>query len=108
MKIKFEKLGLTCESLGDIKNFRIMSEKFLNKDGEETILQISLFPGTKPKKRKELIYSKVFIYKDNGDCVGDVEFSGNILRAELEYTLENALKVVNMISKEMYTEIEFI
>lgn len=108
MKIKFEKLGLTCESLGDIKNSRIMSEKFKNKNGEETMLQISLFPGSNPKKRKECICVQTYIYDDKGNCYGNVEFEGNIFRKELKYTLKNALKVVNMISKETFTEIEFV
>lgn len=108
MTIKFKKYGLDDERLNDIGNFRIMSEKFQNKNGEETILQFTLNAVLERKKNKKCIFVQDYVFKENGMCVGDIKFQMAVSDEELEYSLENVLKIVNRLSEETFTKIEFI
>lgn len=108
MTIKFERLGNDNKDLGDIGNYRIMSEKFENKKGHETILQVGLNHNIFRKKGKKCIYVQIFIYLENDACVGDYEFEKEVFDAEIEYNKENALKLVNRLSKENFEKIEII
>lgn len=108
MTIKFEKLGLNDEKLNDIKNFRIMSEKFKYLNGEKAQLEICFNHRLFKEKDKKCIYAMLFIYDDRGICNGNYNFEVYVNNAEFEYNKENVLKVVNMVSREKFTEIEFI
>lgn len=108
MTIKFKKYGLDDERLNDIKNFRIMSEEFKNKSGEKTILQFTMNGVLERKKNKKCLFVQDYVYKRNGTCIGDIKFQIAVSEEELEYSLENVLKIVNRLSKEKFTGIEFI
>lgn len=108
MKIKFKKLGMDNERLNDIKNFRIMSEKFKSGNGEDVVLEISLNHQLEKQTGNKYIYAKKFIYNDNGSCNGDCKFEKDVVDAKIEYYLVNVLNLVNLISVQTFTGIEFV
>lgn len=105
--VTFKKCGCDNEELGDIKNPRITSEIFRNKNGLDTVLEIGFNYRIFKEKNKKCLCVHVYTYQDN-ECTGDWNFEVDILKKELEYNQKNVLKVLNMASKERFTEIEII
>lgn len=108
MKIKFNKRGMDNKDLGDIGNFRIVSERFKTKNGDEAVLELGINFIARSKENKIILRSNINEYKNDGYCWGNSDFDREVNNLRLPYTLESVLKAVNLIAENKYTEIEFI
>ena len=108
MKIKFDKRGMDNKDLGDIGNFRIVSEKFKTKNGDEAVLELGINFIARSKENKIILRSNISEYKSDGYCWGNADFDREVNNLRLPYTLVSVLKAVNLIAENKYTEIEFI